>query len=1575
MSPINQTTTNIVAGTPSKVADTASKVADTASKVAGTASKVAGTASKMAGTASKVAGTASKMAGTASKVTGTASKVTGTASKVTGTASKASTKKVLSNMKFTKTKTVVNEQESDEDEENDMSEGELPTRNESPMDSNHTRMLTRCQEEEDENQRHLHTTQILADLRKAELGYALLHVGDTPNDFGLGPNMVRQRYNCRPINKQVISRIRHSHNSTALLNRFPENAMFIGIKKNYAIKESLSSLRAGPYNNFIKWTEDARSQGAQMVLFNGNHRWTYIGELCEQEFYDYMEAMKEIVNWKNPRDKNGAIEIKKKNRVILEEKAVWLARFFDIDALEAASNSALLLHELTTNLSLPAKDDTDTDKLKNVLRLGRGGTSEKSSQLVKDALKQWIESKDSSSSRTAWAVSDYHLFNFLQDLYAHPAFENSALINISLMYSNWAPNLTWHTRMLTEEPMLALLEFLVSPVILPTMQEAWRKYHSKNCDLAHPNHAKELKHVMKKLTDEFQDPILEAKNAPLLGLLDGPIMEKMDEAFSEHLSAHMHLYGSSDISEMERYQQGFIKYHRAISDDANKVIEYDMLPYCNKTSDGGERERATIRNVIVKMTWCRLGFKPSYSIATLDVQTPEPFLSTSVIGAVMLNWNAKRVSRYMKVPRGEPKIKEVAFFGESVAEIFLWIEPLCVFAVTGGNLRGPNKAWHCAGGAIGHYFKVRMGISNEFAREQAFGMLVTSLHMMRGAQLPQLKAAMEKYMPSPETIKKILADIKDLLTKDVLAQLKKFIRKYGNEISLTKNASKGALVLPRPSKLLQDEFNFDATPKLQKAFESLWRILRQTSFRWIQSDPTKSVSNAFIIHCIYQANLQKRRIQMLATPTVWSIREAIASDLVAIAHENGHPELEVFPFWDRIVTMPVTPDIVDLISILPVINDAETFASSSARALAAPDLAKTNKDILTKIVKLAISEGLGGIKINGVLKIEPGVKNALVELIEASRKQALRVNDPKADLTAKLSREDRTELVQDLGFGFNMDRLKVATVEELDRHFSPQSDLALKKKPISFHSTDTRLYTAYLAEERLSKINKAVAHNNMLQRRSEKRAKKHGRPTKLKAKSKPIIESEDEPSDMEASVAEDAEGEEHLHEMDTSEEPRLTTKDKGKGRQVASETSFENEETFGFGEPMAMDHAHEEEHDEDMAEEGEQREEADFSDHENVKYSKGSESSEESDDSGPPLSSYIRNILKAAEDSSSETSDDESLDKQLAVDHEVRKKGRSSTSPEWDQDEEDDDNGTDNSGDANLNPPGIEDSIMKDSHGEDADGIDHPDAENTEETSVSKALAKAFASNDPHHLDNVEMQELLDDPEADVKVNVGQGKVLVLNSDDEQDRSAAKTLEAARSKKRTPTPSQEQLIRDTHNAIDLDSDSDLTTSPSSGIQSRKRTPVDALLQSQGAGARKKPRISDQELSQTLSELRTDNTYARTPTRWARLGRALHSVRAIEPSMTDELPPVIKAAAVACSKGERQTREAFCRWMKGRKTHPTDEEIIVKAQACFGVGFKMEAGPQGDPEEVKIKEDLMQVEEDRVEGSSKMNVDK
>ncbi|KAG1778122.1 hypothetical protein EV702DRAFT_1044812 [Suillus placidus] len=196
------------------------------------------------------------------------------------------------------------------------------------------------------------------------------------------------------------------------------------------LKGQLIKAQAEATPSNAKWMKDTRYPTADMVLFNGNHRWTHMEELYEQEFHDYYQGMKDPKNFMPEHKQNEAMDLMK--------------------ALQAATNSSLLLHELTVNQSLSSRDDTDTDKLKNDLWLGRGKGSDIADELITDVVEKWEKSKDSTSSNTAWVVSNKQLFNFLQDIYAHL-------------------------------PMLILLEFLVSPVILPTMEQVTTRYLSKDC--------------------------------------------------------------------------------------------------------------------------------------------------------------------------------------------------------------------------------------------------------------------------------------------------------------------------------------------------------------------------------------------------------------------------------------------------------------------------------------------------------------------------------------------------------------------------------------------------------------------------------------------------------------------------------------------------------------------------------------------------------------------------------------------------------------------------------------------------------------------------------------------------------------------------------------------------------------------------------------------------------------------------------------------------------------------------------------------------------------------------------------
>jgi hypothetical protein len=56
---------------------------------------------------------------------------------------------------------------------------------------------------------------------------------------------------------------------------------------------------------------------------------------------------------------------------------------------------------------------------------------------------------------------------------------------------------------------------------------------------------------------------------------------------------------------------------------------------------------------------------------------------------------------------------------------------MAVFAVTQGNICGPRKLWHCTGGALDHFFKTQIEITNAADRAASFLLIGHSLSLKR----------------------------------------------------------------------------------------------------------------------------------------------------------------------------------------------------------------------------------------------------------------------------------------------------------------------------------------------------------------------------------------------------------------------------------------------------------------------------------------------------------------------------------------------------------------------------------------------------------------------------------------------------------------------------------------------------------------------------------------------------------------------------------------------------------------------------------------------------------------------------
>lgn len=94
------------------------------------------------------------------------------------------------------------------------------------------------------------------------------------------------------------------------------------------------------------------------------------------------------------------------------------------------------------NESRPARDDSDTEKLKALLRLLRGTSSSKKAEFQTTILEGWERSKTQSGTRPAMVAGHRGLINTLLRTFAFESFETSDVFNVSFFYHNLHPHYT-----------------------------------------------------------------------------------------------------------------------------------------------------------------------------------------------------------------------------------------------------------------------------------------------------------------------------------------------------------------------------------------------------------------------------------------------------------------------------------------------------------------------------------------------------------------------------------------------------------------------------------------------------------------------------------------------------------------------------------------------------------------------------------------------------------------------------------------------------------------------------------------------------------------------------------------------------------------------------------------------------------------------------------------------------------------------------------------------------------------------------------------------------------------------------
>jgi hypothetical protein len=179
-----------------------------------------------------------------------------------------------------------------------------------------------------QDERQAQTEKILKQLDSANLGSGLLVVGNTKNDLGRGPVMIKQTFNPREINKGTISKMSHNRAAHGLLNHFVGNAITIMVDPKY-IKGGLQGFKSDAYNNHVEWADAAKEDNAEMMLLNGNHRVTLMADTFEDEFYIVATGKADLESADGLSNRNVVQRRIDEATKKLDSEAVWLATFFD----------------------------------------------------------------------------------------------------------------------------------------------------------------------------------------------------------------------------------------------------------------------------------------------------------------------------------------------------------------------------------------------------------------------------------------------------------------------------------------------------------------------------------------------------------------------------------------------------------------------------------------------------------------------------------------------------------------------------------------------------------------------------------------------------------------------------------------------------------------------------------------------------------------------------------------------------------------------------------------------------------------------------------------------------------------------------------------------------------------------------------------------------------------------------------------------------------------------------------------------------------------------------------------------
>jgi len=173
-------------------------------------------------------------------------------------------------------------------------------------------------------------------IQQATMGYALMNVMDDC-DLNRGPKTIAQAINIRTIDNAYLKSFAANTKKQGLRNCTSEHAILIGVKRSFIDHTSLRPIQLNAYDNHVKWTDEGKSDDATMLLYNGNHRRSYMRDYSSAitPYMQYIKGQSDIESKDITEDAKEMMKValkEAKKQVI--EHGCWLVRFLDIGKLK-----------------------------------------------------------------------------------------------------------------------------------------------------------------------------------------------------------------------------------------------------------------------------------------------------------------------------------------------------------------------------------------------------------------------------------------------------------------------------------------------------------------------------------------------------------------------------------------------------------------------------------------------------------------------------------------------------------------------------------------------------------------------------------------------------------------------------------------------------------------------------------------------------------------------------------------------------------------------------------------------------------------------------------------------------------------------------------------------------------------------------------------------------------------------------------------------------------------------------------------------------------------------------------------